>query len=192
MCPSERMLPAADPLWICCLAVTGPIHGAEPAPTPEPALCILCQLTLHASANGKSGKVVCFPGRCQPPPAALNGVAGLVKASCRAWWRGCYKATNGACGLAENRNINAGTPSSHKVSLARNNEDEDDRQRPSCRALRLPVAAVNIINSNNSSYYLMSPSSGPAAELSASQTLTPPGREALLSHFSDGKFQEMV
>lgn len=59
-------------------------------------------------------------------------------------------------------------------------------------ALRLPVVAVNIINSNNSSYYLMGPSSGPAAELSASQTLTPPGREALLSHFSDGKFQEMV
>lgn len=100
------------------------------------------------------------------------------------------EATNGACGLAENRNINSGTPNSHKVSLARNNED--DRQRPSCRAPRLPVVAVNIINSNNSSYYLMSPSSGPAAELSASQTLTPSGREALLSHFSDGKFQEMV
>lgn len=120
----------------------------------------------------------------------LNGVAGLAKAGCRAWPRDGYKETNTACGLAEKRNLNSGTADSHKISSSRNNED--NRQRPSCHALRLLVAAVNIINSNNSSYHLMSPSSGPTAELSTSQTLTPPGREALSSHFSDGKFQEMV
>lgn len=135
MCSSERMLPAADPLRICYLAITGPTHGQEPELVPEPAFCILCQLTLHASANGKSGKVVCFPGRCQPPPGSLNGVGGLVKAGCRAWQSGFCEATNAACGRAEKRNINSGTPDSHKISSARNNED--NRQRPSCHALRL-------------------------------------------------------
>lgn len=119
MCPSERMLAAADPLWICYLAVTSSTHGQDPEPVPEPALGVLCQLTLHASANGKSGKVVCFPGRCRPPPAVLNGVAGLVKAGCRAWQRGCYMATHAACGLTEKRNSNSGTPDSHKISSSK-------------------------------------------------------------------------
>lgn len=140
MCPSERMLPVADPLWICCLAVTGPNTRSG------------------ASAYARVGFMYSLPAH--PPRICKRKVweGGLLSwqmsaSTSRPEWRGWAgkdklpslaegllrgEATNGACGLAENRNINSGTPNSHKVSLARNNED--DRQRPSCRALRSPPA----------------------------------------------------
>lgn len=89
------------PWWIgaCCFRPTsGQLPAVPPPPQegralppqepePEPGLCnLLCQPALPA-ANGKSEKVVCFSGRCQPQPAG-DSATQQGKTCCRVWHRG--------------------------------------------------------------------------------------------------------
>jgi hypothetical protein len=74
--PDSSLLPSLAPAYpseqASSLAVPVPPQGRKQESEREHVLQCLCQLTLLPSlpaANGKSEKVVCFPGSCQPLPA---------------------------------------------------------------------------------------------------------------------------